>query len=505
LFQNIFFADHILRSEQPEELWCCVNINWKYTILNPQTVPLTKNFDYDGSPGVEAFLRVAKFRGVKVRFFDPTVPERCRYYFTRKLRPNLVKIFRQFQLAKKKIFKPRRSSFRSQNNSSVIYAFIRSPVHLARILPVLEELLKESWQPCIISDLSLAVHQKCDLSSRFPVIELSTYQNLNLYKYRNVAKKIKDKLLKIDDFPQLFYQNILVTDIICEVMRQIVDRLDESASILKAFEHIIKINKPSIVVLGNDQEVSARCLVNLCRQNNIPTITVQHGLMTMPPLHFVPVVSDKIAVMGKMSFDLLKKFSVSPERIQPTGIPGFYNQNHIGADQDNNTSGITNGSITLITQFWPLFFKKIFPKFLQLAQAMPDEKFIIKVAPREPMQKYENALSNVFIPTDNSLEEILRQSKIVIGLNSTALLESMQMGIPTLVVDLFFESENPMALTCLKINSEWVNDIKKILNNKSERVQIIHRQQKLLSYMVRQESGSAMRIANLVKSMEYSE
>ncbi|MBF0232790.1 MAG: hypothetical protein HQK65_07110 [Desulfamplus sp.] len=503
--QRIYLTEQVLKAEQPSEVWVCYDDKWKFVILHPQSIPLTKWIDYR-SGEIEIFLRVVVSQGIKVRYLKPSVTDYVRYYFSRLLRPILVRLYRQIQLAKTKIYcqLKRLSKINNDNRYPLVLAYTRSPVHSARLFPVLDELLHQSWKTCIVNDYSLAVEQKKKSFIQFPIIALAKFQRLHLYRRQfNIGSMRQWLQHNQDKLPRFFYHNIAITDIFCMILQQLTDKYLEAISFIDAFDKILQMYDATVVLVGNDMELPARCLIGLCKKLGIPTITIQHGLMSNPPLHFVPLTVDKIAVMGEQAKYLLSRFDTSPKQVQVTGVPGFDIVNRVFKKNDYLDSSL---SITLITQFLPIFFQEVFPRFLQLAREMPEERFIIKVAPREPLSKYKNSVPNVEIIKDQPLEIVLKNSKIVIGINSTVLIESMQIGIPTIIIDIFFECENSMdsSAVCIKINSDWITVVQELLCDKQKRTDVINRQNKFLSYMLRRENGAAARIASLVKSLVVS-
>lgn len=498
---NVFLSKKIIDSERPNEVWVCAKKDWKYTILHPQRISLTKNIDYKGS-GVESLILASKSASINVRFFNPSTMDKTRYFFTRKIRPLVIKTYRQLQLFKTKLslgFK-KDNKYYSKDNRNLVLALVRSPVHAKQIKPVMTELYGESWNTCIITDVALAVRQRAFVTGKFPTIELAKEQKFNLYQAnKNINRLISWVASHKDNFPRLSYQNIELNAVFYEVFLQLIHKYCEAISINYSFSKILDTYSPSLVLFANDQELPSRCLADLCAKRKIPTLTIQHGLMAMPPLHFIPVVTDGIAVMGQESKDMLIQFGTPSEKVFLTGLPGFdIKKSSVTPDQIHESS-----AITLITQLLPAFYDEYFNRFLQLAQSMPNEEFIIKVAPQESHEKYRNNISNIRIESKASLNSVLIQSKIVIGFNSTALLEAMLFEIPVIVMDLFFEHANPyvQAAVCLNLKSDWSLVVNEMLISKRLYSDAIEKQNRFLEHMIHKEKGAAKRIAELAQSL----
>jgi len=145
----------------------------------------------------------------------------------------------------------------------------------------------------------------------------------------------------------------------------------------------------------------------------------------------------------------------------------------------------------------------ILPRFLQAARDFPEEQFIIRPSPRESMSTYRNSIPNVRIAAEESLGQVLDRSKLVIGLDSTAVLEAMQREIPAIVVQLLFENENPLApaATVVRLDTDWTSVVQECLQNQEMRRAMIDRQNEYLNYLVVQDGKAVERIVSIIQEM----
>jgi hypothetical protein len=79
----------------------------------------------------------------------------------------------------------------------------------------------------------------------------------------------------------------------------------------------------------------------------------------------------------------------------------------------------------------------------------------------------------------------------------------MQMGIPAFIVPVFSEIENPMeeVAESLSLDSDWAYEVSQLLSDEERCLMIAERQNRLVSYVFRQETGAAKRIASLISEM----
>ena len=501
LLLKIYQFEQILRAEQPDEVWACSNEKWEYVARDPVTISLTNQLDYYAEE-VEIVQRVTHLLGIRFRRIQPPLTDTARYVFTRYFRGSLILAFRQVQLAKRKIWKNEQNVLqRSDHASSLALALVRSPTHAARIVPVLKELSQSSWQIGIIEDYSLALAQPLTSLYQVPTIHLSAWQEVNLFRHHKAIDTLRKWLhYNSQRLPEFSYRGIVVTDMLVKMLSQVSDRYLEAITLIDAFDKIVAYYKPSVLLLGNDQEVSSRCLICVCKQQGIPTLTLQHGMIFKPPVAHSPIFSDAIAVMGDMAADLLIKFGNPPEKLQVTGIPGF--------DLERTTTKCTletdqHDVVTLITEPTSLCKQIVYPRFVKLAQSLPECSFIVKVGPLESLSTYTGTAPNLTTVGGQSLHTVLKRSKIVIGIFSTAILEAMQMGIPAFIVPFFSEIENPLEKVAesLPLDSDWAYEVSQLLSDEDRYLMIAERQNQLLSYVFRQEIGAAKRIASLISEM----
>ncbi len=87
---------------------------------------------------------------------------------------------------------------------------------------------------------------------------------------------------------------------------------------------------PKAVILGQDTSPSGKILCLAAKSLDIPTVVVQQQVTSdvqcsretvIPPIPFLPLTADVMALWGRMSVDVLRHHGASPEKLQATGAP----------------------------------------------------------------------------------------------------------------------------------------------------------------------------------------
>jgi len=497
LYQRIYIFTQILRSEKPDEIWICTEPRWYYTIKDPQNIPFglwldSRAMEYD------AIVKVALSQDIAVRYLRQGLDGWRRYFFTRSIRPRVVKLYKQLHL----VYSITRGSVRtsgieSKDTRPLILALIRSPVHKLRLYPVLEELVKQGWRAMVVLDYSLAVQRRYEgVKPEIEEVNLANWRCWRLYRHSKLALRFQQWLMdQQDQLPQIIYHAVEVTDLYVSVISALTGWYAEGAALVDDMTQLMSDIQPDMLLLANDQSASSRALVNLCKQQGVPTLTVQHGLFANPPLPNVPVATDRYAVMGEMAKDLLIQYGTSPAKIAITGIPGW--KETPGVQRPGLSKG--TGRVTLITQTR----LNVSSYFLQAARDMPNVEFVVRPSPRESVSKYENSVPNVSVSQDESLEDVLDRSDLVIGVNSTALYEATLRGIPILVAEMFFQSENPFipGAKAISRDEDWSQVIRECLWDQDVRQEMVKRQNLHMRYLGLQDGEAENRIVSLIKEM----
>jgi len=501
VFRQIYLFEQILSVEHPDEVWICARPDWGYIVREPVFGFYGDWLDYRAMEN-EIMARVAHAQGVKVRYLRPSLDDWRRYVFTRWGRPWGIRAYKQFRLFNLKLgTRFRRPESSTQGNHPSVLAFTRSPVHSIRLRPVLEQLSRQGWDSLVVKDYSPMVRQLGRGDSSIPEINFGNWRGWHLYRHGRLAKHFRQWLSKHQaDLPQVVYRNIDISDMLVSILWRLADLCVEACARMDDCERMLDACKPNIVLLANDHDLACKAMTSMCAQKEIPTLTVQHGLLANSPLRDIPVTADRYAAMGQMAADLLVRFGTPLHKIAITGVPGLDAGRSI-----KHPSTIPEGDkrVTLITQPHPMCLRYILPRFLQAARDFPEEQFIIRPSPRESMSTYRNSIPNVRIAAEESLGQVLDRSKLVIGLDSTAVLEAMQREIPAIVVQLLFENENPLApaATVVRLDTDWTSVVQECLQNQEMRRAMIDRQNEYLNYLVVQDGKAVERIVSIIQEM----
>lgn len=105
--------------------------------------------------------------------------------------------------------------------------------------------------------------------------------------------------------------------------------------------------------------------------------------------------------------------------------------------------------------FWGALIEKVNAAFLNAARALPEISFIAKgktgVSLAQTQALGADVSGNVRIIRDGVGHKLLENACVVIGFNSTAVLEAVAAGVPTIVPHVFTEQEDPLIPYVLEV------------------------------------------------------
>ena len=197
--------------------------------------------------------------------------------------------------------------------------------------------------------------------------------------------------------------------------------------------------QPKVLVAEYDRGVAESIFCQVARLRKIPSFTLIHGLMKNARLNrdlWSPFMADKIIVWGNWMREFLINSGEEPERILVGGLPRL----EAPSDEDGKKAlaRLNMGNIDsqkpriLLFSSSLAFIKPAHQYFIELAQKRRDLIFFIRPHPVENMQWYKEALAGkpVFVqdPKEWSFSESVASSEIIVGTNSTSLIEAVVVG-----------------------------------------------------------------------------
>ena len=250
---------------------------------------------------------------------------------------------------------------------------------------------------------------------------------------------------------------------------------------------IIQKTSPEWIFTVQDFSYYDQCAAKAAKISNVKSITHQHGIIA-DLSYFKNFYSDYIVVWGEQSKRRLLPFILG-EKILVLGTDKFnYLIKNPKKVEEKRFLTLATNSFSLIENISEM---KVFLK-LTHSDILENYKFIVKIHPRmnEFLYKVILRFSSFFLKIRSNVEiikkdniNLLDNSKILIGYNSTILLEGIIAGSSVVILnvenknkeDLFGIDDNSFVLM-----SKLKDEIEKRIKNEKYYQNILEQQQKVL-------------------------
>lgn len=321
------------------------------------------------------------------------------------------------------------------------------------------------------------------------------------------------------------------------------------------FGQLIDQFKPDILILANDQGVSAT-FIRFCRLRGIPSLTIQDGILmnkklrgfsallscrryllwriisTITNVSFISKISiilgrqwcvpiwgtggaTAIAVTGDYYKQVLISRGINPDKIFVTGYPLLDSLHGLSKDSSLylKKANAKGPLILLITQplvedgLWKSSYAEMTVHAVVKAVAYVKGQLIVKVHPRESLTTYRNLINKypetkIIITKDDDLNRLLLFSDVVLTVCSTVGLWAIAHKKPLLLMNCFplpFENILSNMAFSIKELDRLPSTLKEILFDEKKKTTLIAEQNiSLHNHLYHIDGYSSERIANLI-------
>ena len=296
----------------------------------------------------------------------------------------------------------------------------------------------------------------------------------------------------------------------------------------RALRHIFETIQPSALVTVAGRTSTDRLAINLARQYHVPSLYVQPAMISDSP-HYGPLYADKAAVSDDFSHRIfINRGGVASERLAITGSPRFddipdaiANATRLSAQKQVREKldlSLDEKFVVFATQPFSLSYtRKMIKAVIQALSKYPFLQLIIKVHPREPLEKYNALLSDLDwtsskpkVVTEIDLYTLLATSELVISGFSNVILEAVLLDKPALVVNLTGEPDplpfvqDGIALGAYN-DSEVGKQFDKIMNDQlTQEMLKEHRKRYIYQNHQLVDGKSTQRVVELLRQMTIS-
>lgn len=222
----------------------------------------------------------------------------------------------------------------------------------------------------------------------------------------------------------------------------------------------LKKLSPHCMVAENDNTYCEKMIICAAKKLGIRTVVVQHGETwigdsfkdkDLSTHDFYPLIADIFLAYGKVNSDWLKEMGLEENRIRITGSPRFDSYYRDDRQQHNgkaskkrvlillNDFGFNEG---VVTQDMPIsqIYRHLL-ELLKLARALPEIDFIVRPHSKEHLwgQILKDELTrtrNLTVSRQGTLVGLLKDTGLVMGYLSTAMVEALIHRIPVISLDI---------------------------------------------------------------------
>lgn len=304
-----------------------------------------------------------------------------------------------------------------------------------------------------------------------PVKPWEKYVNLGIIqKSRQANSKIMEMWRDLQDsrdfIESLTYSEIPLYDIVRTDFEYLFKSLKAYAAVtlIEAADRILDAEKPQAILMHDEYGAIQLSLINAAKKRGIPTVSIQHGLISEEQIAYVHERSHVSGEKKEVLFPLPDKMCVWSESARqrlievgnfPASVPVITGDPKIDflhkAIHSFNYEKITAGLgipkgrkiILFATENLPLDEKTLVTKNVyNTMKAMPECFLIVKVHPNEQDISFYNrsaneiGLSELSVVKDINLYELLYVSDLVIVTFSTVGAEAMRMRKPVISLNL---------------------------------------------------------------------
>lgn len=279
------------------------------------------------------------------------------------------------------------------------------------------------------------------------------------------------RLLKADlSFQGNFkYKNLPIWKNLEKFVRElIIYHFSYTGKNIKFLEKLYRVLEPKVVVLRDTTRVPEKTIILTARQAGIPTLVIQHGILTARNV-YTKLVSDKIALWGKAGIDWYGRYGNDITKCVVTGRAS-YDLNHsqksdyrkearelflkIGASPDKKTILYIPTNFKKVKHLLSVYYSQdselvALKSILSTMEYLPDKQLIVKVRRFDPVDinslmaslKGKNC-SNVFIVDDIDPWVLIGHSSLVVTSRfSSVALDAVILGKPVITLN-FYKRED---------------------------------------------------------------
>jgi hypothetical protein len=233
----------------------------------------------------------------------------------------------------------------------------------------------------------------------------------------------------------------------------LADRFPKLAARLDALREMMKQEGVGSVVVDEDVTESNKTLVAAAKSLGIPTAVCQHGLLGDRD-GFCPLTADEFLAWGPQSAQRLKGWGMDEAKIRVVGAPRydrlFAAGRRLGAAQRKKIllilaqiKSAQNPGRANSDHLMPAYLERMMQSFFKALSAAGAYEVVVKPHPRERrpefirqlLDRYAEGVRVSLAPATMPAEACLDKCDLVVGMESTSMLEAFLAGLPSICLN----------------------------------------------------------------------
>jgi hypothetical protein len=355
------------------------------------------------------------------------------------------------------------------------------------------------------------------------------YKNFEIYLHdkgkhkaikmaRQISRRWK-KFYRTAQFSQIVqYEGVPLLPIFRGIFAFLGQKLRELIEEIEGFYRLLEKESSRVVVTLGDELEAEKSLVCLANIYGIPTLSLQHEVIANP-YSLLPLVSEKIALWGPSSKDLLVKYGIPNARLIVTGAPRY---DFLFSKSEENKPAPVNIKprlglkenerfIILATEPYRLTENtKAIEILREILMKMESLRLVVKVHPTDSLRahrrlKQRNRWDDVIIVKHEPIYDLIRDGEMVITVYSTRALEAIILDKPVIIFNMFDQASvipfvSSGAAIGVRRPEELGRIIKEVMENATLRQGLSQNRDKFLSeYLYLADSRSSKRVIDLIE------
>jgi hypothetical protein len=306
-------------------------------------------------------------------------------------------------------------------------------------------------------------------------------------------------------------------------LRQIlIDTHQAAATAVEQCQRIIDQWRPHVLISTTEVSLHSRTAFAVAAANNLPSVSIQHGIMYSHPLNN-PMVTTHQALWGEGAAEILAKDGNPLERLVLTGCPSYDNVVDASSGISPSVRALfprnppSDGSFEAVYTTQPAGTDysqderdRSVKAIVRAAQAFPQSHWIFKLHPADAPAPYRKIIKscgarNIEILKAPDVIPVLARAHLVVTLFSTTGIEAMLLDKPLIQMNLSGHDgvreqyASWGAALAVRSESEMVDAVQRALWNPGTVSALSRGRQAYLDKFVgRRDGRSSQRVAHLI-------